>query len=269
MSIYIYNDYRSFLKAQYRAQNPGGRGLMQKLADVLGVHSTFISLVFKDKRDFSVEQGMLIADYFKLTEGEADYFLNLIQLARAGNQPLKKFLKAKIAKAQEAAKRLDTKFDHERKLGPEERQTFYSSWHYSAIRIFTSIKPDGVTTEEICERFKISRQVVVAALEFLTATQLVIEKKGRYLVGPQRTFLEKGHPLLKCHHTNWRQKALSQFEELSSDEMMFTSTLSLSRADFHLLREQLAQFVGKTSEVLKETTPEDVVCLNIDFFMVK
>ena len=51
--------------------------------------------------------------------------------------------------------------------------------------------------------------------------------------------------------------------------MMFTSTLSLSREDFHKLREQLAQFVTKTSEVMKETTPEDVVCLNIDFFMVK
>jgi uncharacterized protein (TIGR02147 family) len=269
MSIYAFNDYRSFLKAQFKTQSPGGRGQMQKLAEMLGVHSTFISLVFKDKRDLSVEQGMQVAEHFKLTDTETDYFLNLVQLARAGNQPLKQFLKKKIATAQEAAKRLDTRFTHERKLAAEERQVFYSSWHYSAIRIFTSTHPDGRTTEEICEHFKISRKVVVEALEFLSAAQLVVEKKGKYIVGPQRTYLEKGHPLLKCHHTNWRQKALSQFEELSSDEMMFTSTLSLSRQDFHVLREHLAQFVNKTSEVMKETTPEDVVCLNIDFFMVK
>jgi len=269
MSIYAFSDYRSFLKAHFKSQARGGRGQMQKLAEVLNVHSTFISLVFKDKRDLSVEQGMVVADHLNLTEAEADYFLNLIQLSRAGNHSLKQFIQKKIQRAQEAAKRLDTRFDHERKLAAEERQVFYSSWHYSAIRIYTSTQEEGRTLEEICEHFKINRKVVVEALEFLTSSQLVIEKNGKYLVGPQRTFLEKGHPLLKCHHNNWRQKALTQFEELTSDEMMFTSTLSLSRDDFHSLREHLAQFVKKTSEVMKETTPEDVACLNIDFFWVK
>ncbi|MGZ3773441.1 MAG: TIGR02147 family protein [Pseudobdellovibrionaceae bacterium] len=269
MSIFEFTDYRVYLKAYFKSLPGGGRGQMQKFSEVLNVHSTFVSLVFKNKRDFSAEQGMLIANFLAFTEAETEYFLNLIHLARAGNQPLKKFFQNKLTRAQEKAKRLDRRFEHDHKLASEERQIFYSSWHYSAIRIFTSTSDKGRSVEEICERFKISRKIVVEALDFLKSTNLVLEKNGYYLIGPQRTYLEKGHPLLKCHHTNWRQKSLAQFEELTPDEMMFTSTLSLSRQDFHALRELLAEFVKKTSEVMKDTHPEDVACLNIDFFWIK
>ena len=269
MSIHQFSDYRSFLTSHFRLQPGGGRGQMQKLALALGVHSTFVSLVFKNKRDFSAEQGLMISDYLKLTEKESEYFLNMIHLARAGTHLLQQFYRKKILQAQEAAKGLETRFEHDRMLEAEERQVFYSSWHYSAIRIYTSTKKHGCTVEEICENFKISRRVVVEALDFLTKTNLVVEKKGRFQVGAQRTYLEKGHPLLKCHHTNWRQKALTQFEEISNEEMMFTTTMSLSREDFQSLREHIAQLVKKASDIMKETSPEDVACLNIDFFWVK
>lgn len=242
---------------------------MLKLAQVLDVHSTFVSLVFQDKRDFSSEQAILVAQHFNLTVSETDYFLNLVQWAKASNRALKKFFHQKIIQAQEKSKKLDTRFEHERTLVSEERQIFYSSWHYSAIRIYTSTSEDGRSVEEIVEHFKMPRKIVVEALDFLNKCQLIVEKKNRYHVGPQRTYLEKGHPLLKCHHTNWRQKALNQYEEISDDEMMFTSTLSLSRKDFERLREHLATLVKTTSDVMKETQPEDVACLNIDFFWVK
>jgi uncharacterized protein (TIGR02147 family) len=269
MSIYQFTDYRAFLNDHFKKQERGGRGQLSKLAQLLDVHSTFISLVFKNKRDLSLEQGLLVAQYLKLTDPEIEYFLNLIQLARAGHHELKRFIAQKIKLAQAAAKRLGTRFEHERQLGAEERQIFYSSWHYSAIRIYTSTHPSGRTAEEICAYFKLSRKIVMSALHFLKQSQLIIEKKDHYFVGPQRTFLEKDHPMIKCHHTNWRQKALNQFEELTDDEMMFTTTLSLSRNDFNAIREHLAQVVKKTSDIMKETNPEEIVCLGIDFFVVR
>lgn len=194
------------------------------------MHSTFVSLVFQEKRDLSGEQALLLARHLGLTEAETDYFLLLVQLARAGNHPLREHTKKKIREAREAAKKLSSRFEHERQLDAEERQTFYSSWHYSAIRVFASTAEGGRTVEEICERFGLPRLQVVEALQFLTRTQLVLQERDRYRIGPQRTFLEKGHPLLKCHHGNWRMKALQQYERLTDDEMMFTSTTSSFRA---------------------------------------
>jgi hypothetical protein len=45
--------------------------------------------------------------------------------------------------------------------------------------------------------------------------------------------------------------------------------MSLSKKDFHHLREKLAEMVAKASAVMKETEPEEIFCLNIDFFNVK
>ncbi|MGZ3685929.1 MAG: TIGR02147 family protein [Bdellovibrionota bacterium] len=269
MDLFKFQDYRSFLEEYFRSQGKGGRGQLSKVAKVLGVHSTFVSLVFQEKRDLSFEQAVLLAQHLQLTESETDYFLLLVQLARAGNSQLKEHTKKKIREAQEAAKKLSSRFEHEHQLGAEERQTFYSSWHYSAIRIFTLTKPQGRSIEEICERFSLPRSMVVAALQFLTRTQLVIQDHDKYQVGPQRTFLEKSHPLLKCHHGNWRLKALQQYERITDDEMMFTSTISLSRTDFSRLKEILTEFVKTTSQVIKETDPEDVACVNLDLFWIR
>jgi hypothetical protein len=110
---------------------------------------------------------------------------------------------------------------------------------------------------------------VTKALQFLVKARLVVRNGNKFLIGPQRTFLEKGHPLLKSHHTNWRLKALQQYEQLGDDELMFTSTISLSRADFARLRETLAEIVSATAKVIKETDPEDLACLNLDLFWVR
>ncbi len=269
MDIFKFTDYRAFLREYFKSQEHGGRGQLSKVARALDVHSTFISLVFKEKRDLSIEQALLLARHLNLTDSETNYFLDLVQLSRSGHHQLREFTKKKIKAAQENAKKLATHFEHERQLGAEERQIFYSSWHYSAIRVFTSIKPQGCTVEEICERFQLPRPTVIEALHFLTRAQLVIQSHDKYQVGAQRTFLEKGHPLLKCHHSNWRLKALQQYEQLSDEEMMFTTTISLSRADFARLRETLSEFVKTTSRVIKETEPDNVACVNLDLFWVK
>jgi uncharacterized protein (TIGR02147 family) len=269
MNIFKFTDYRAFLREYGKSQGRGGRGQLSKLAKVLGVHSTFVSLVFKEKRDLSLEQALLLARHLNLTDAEADYFLNLVQLSRSGHHELREYTKKKIQEAQEAAKKRGAQFEHERQLGAEERQTFYSSWHYSAIRIFTSLRPAGCTLEEICAHFHLPRATVAEALHFLVRTQLELQKGERYQVGAQRTFLEKGSPFLKCHHSNWRLKALQQYEQLSDEEMMFTTTISLSRADFSRLRETLSEFVKTISHVIKETEPEDVACVNLDLFWVR
>jgi uncharacterized protein (TIGR02147 family) len=269
MEVFKYSDYRAYLREYFRSQGKGGRGQLSKVAKALDVHSTFISLVFKEKRDLSIEQALLLGRYLNLTDAETEYFLDLVQLSRAGHHQLREYTKKKIKAAQETAKKLSTHFEHERQLGAEDRQVFYSSWHYSAIRVFTSTKTPGCTEEEIRERLNLPRSTVVEALHFLVRTQLVIQNGDRYQVGAQRTFLEKGHPLLKCHHSNWRLKALQQYEQLSDEEMMFTTTISLSRTDFARLRETLTEFVRTTSQVIKETNPEDLACVNVDLFWIK
>jgi hypothetical protein len=48
----------------------------------------------------------------------------------------------------------------------------------------------------------------------------------------------------------------------------FTAPLSLSRKDFEKVREDIMGLIQNLYKVVKVTDPEDIYCINIDFFSV-
>jgi hypothetical protein len=146
---------------------------------------------------------------------------------------------------------------------------FYSSWIYAAVRLYCSTSKEGRTLEEVAERFFITRPKAVEICEFLERSGLCVHAGDKYVMGPQSTFVPQGSPYLLRHHTNWRLKAVQAAESLSEEELMFTGVLSVSRADFALLREKMAGFIKKFSELVKDSPAEEVGCFNMDFFWLK
>ncbi|OQW47297.1 MAG: hypothetical protein A4S09_16005 [Proteobacteria bacterium SG_bin7] len=158
---------------------------------------------------------------------------------------------------------------HEKSLSDSERSIFYSSWIYPAVHLFLGLSKEGVTLEEICERFSISRQRASDLAHFFLRTGLANEERGKYFPGVQSTFLEQGSPHLIKHHSNWRVKAIEKSESISAEELMFTAPLSISRRDFSSVREKIAQFIKSLSEIVKASEAEDIATINIDWFWVK
>jgi len=226
-------------------------------------------MVLSGARDFNLEQAADLSDYLGHTELEQEYFLTLIQLERAGNQRLKNHLRKRIDKIQKEANKIENRFEHDRKLTDEERAIFYSSWIYSAVRLFCSLSEDGKTTVQVVERFKISRLKAVEVLTFLKAAGLLIEDKDHFKMGVSRTYLEHGSPYLSRHHANWRLKSLQKSDLISDKELMFTFPMSLSKKDFEKIREEFAQLLKKVSGIVKDSPAEDIACLNIDLFWLE
>ncbi|MGE3260339.1 MAG: TIGR02147 family protein [Bacteriovoracia bacterium] len=269
MSIFSHQNYRDFLKSYVNNLPKNGRGEIGKMAKATSIHPTLLSLIFSGKRDLSPEQTHDLAAYLKLTELEADYFSLLVQHARAGNHRLKSHLKKKILTLQAESSKLSQRFEHEKTLSEVERSIFYSSWLYSAVRLFASTSENGKTVDEITSRFLQPRQRVVGILNFLVSTGLVVAERDRYKIGPLRTFLEQGSPHLVRHHTNWRNKAVQKADQVSEEELMFTSPISLSREDFAKIREQMAELLKSVSVTVKESPAEEIACLNIDLFWIE
>ncbi|WP_157684590.1 TIGR02147 family protein [Bdellovibrio bacteriovorus] len=269
MNIFMYDDIRVYLQEKIAKLPNRGRGEVGKIAKHIGVHSTYMSLVMNGSRHLSQEQAFDLADYLQLTEMETDYFCLLVQWDRAGTQNLKKHLKQKLSKLREDSLNLSKRLKHDKKLSDQEKAVFYSSWIYSAVRLFASTNDKGVSLEALQENFDIPRKKLIEVLEFLVSSGLLILEKNLYRLGTQQTFLEKGSPFLSKHHANWRIKALQQSENISEDELMFTSPFSISEKDFLLLREELAEWLKKFSGIVRDSPAEEVACLNIDFFRVQ
>jgi uncharacterized protein (TIGR02147 family) len=243
------------------------RGEKKSISDFLGIHPTLLSQILSGSRTFTEEQVFLLGEYFGLTDLENDYISTLHQLENCQS----KIFKAKLVRKKDELKRkslnLSERVERDKTLTEEEKSVFYSSWHYSAVRMLTSLE-DGITKDEIAERLDLERKKVAEILDFLTKLGLCKFEKGRFHLGVSRTHVEKSSPYYRQHHINWRLKSIQGLDSPKDEDLTFTSPTSISREDFELLREQMVKLIQDFYTTVKDSKAEEVYCFNLDFFRI-
>lgn len=266
-SILNYGNFDQFLKNEVENNTHMKRGEKKQIAESLNIHPTLLSQIFSGQRHFSEDQVFLLGEYLGLSDFEIDYILILHQIHSTQNKKYRERLLKKREVMKNRSLDLSERVEKDRVLSDEEKSIFYSSWQYSAIRIFASLE-GGKTREEINDRFDIDKKQVGEILEFLVKSGLCKIEKGKYHHQVGRTHLEKTSPHLKQHHANWRIKSIQKMDNLREKDLTFTAPLSLSNKDFEVLREELVLMIKKVSETVKNTDPEDIFCFNLDFFKI-
>ncbi len=269
MSPYKYSKSSHFLKAYIIALPKRGRGEATKIAACLGVSTTLISQILRGKKVLTPEQCELLGSYLGFNELEQDYLTFLVHHERSGTVALKTYWKKKIDHVKAQSLKISERVHVDKALTEAERARFYSSPLYSAVRLYASIGENGKSIADICERFDLPRARAQEILGFLVEIGLCIHREGRYLLGAQRTHLEQGSPHALKHHANWRLRAIHQSEWLDERELMYTAPVSLSRADFENLREEMADFIKKFLSKVHASPAEEIACFNMDFFWIK
>ncbi|MBK9321998.1 MAG: TIGR02147 family protein [Bdellovibrionaceae bacterium] len=268
MSLFNYLDYRKYLKDTLSGKPKQGYGELSKWANSCGVHPTLMSLILKGERDLSADQAYSLGGYLNLTPLELEFFILLVQYARSGTPGFKEHLQKKVNLLKQEATQVKKRFSHESELSDEAKFVFYSSYLYSAIRLSCDTKKEGLTLDELMEKFNLSRTELLPKLEFLEQTSLVKQTKGRYTLGPARTLVSRDSKHVIKHHQNWRLQAMLKAETLNEDELMFTCPMSLSKKDFADFKSELTDLIQKFSLMLKDSKSEDVGCFNIDWFWI-
>lgn len=267
ISIYNYNDVKSFILARFEALPKRGRGQALKLSYHLSVHTTLVSQILKGLKPLTLEQASLTAEFLELTEPETDYFLLLAQLDRAGNESLRKNLKRQLNALKAEAKELVNRLKSETKLAEVERGVFYSDWSYSAVRQLTAIV--GLNdADKISEALGLSRKRTKEIIDFLLKTGLCVEENNKLKIGPKSTHLESSSPWVRVHHINWRQKAIEKMNISEESQLHYTAPMTLSAKDAIQLREMIVKFLEATDKVIEPSPSEELHCLNIDWFKI-
>jgi len=268
VSIFNFTKSREFLRAYIESLPKKGWGEIQRWADHLSLQASYVSQVLAGTKSFNTDQGYGLARHLGLNETEIEYFLLILEIEKAASHETKKYLEKRLGTLKLKTKDLSNRMPKDREFTDTEKSVFYSSWIYSAIRLYCSIG-NGKNKEEISKRFHLSRAETSEILEFLCACGLTEEKNGIYKVGFQKTYLERTSPHIHRHRLNWRVKALSQIETVKEEEMCFSSPFSLSHEDFGQLREELAKFLERFSQRVQKTTPEEMGVLNIDLLKLR
>ena len=95
-TIFEYECYKMYLNERIQNRPKRGRGVKKQLAEYLTCKTSLISAILSGDRDFSLDQGIKVCDFFNLGPDERDLLLFLVGRERAATQDLKDYYQEKM-----------------------------------------------------------------------------------------------------------------------------------------------------------------------------
>jgi uncharacterized protein (TIGR02147 family) len=266
ISVYEHSDYKNFLKARSGALGQRS-GFKSGLARACGCNNAYVSSVFADGANLSLEQAERACPYLQLDPDESHYFLLLVQKARAGTVSLASYFERLVGEMRERKLNVQGRLGARERLSQAQQARYYSSWIYSALHVALSVPRLARSVETLAAYFDLTLPAVNEALEFLLETGLARRSpNGGFEIGNKHIHLGKNSENIQRHHGNWRLQSLRAFERRSERALHYSSVVTLSREDAERVREILLKSIKSTADVILSSPEEEVFVLDLDFF---
>ncbi|HWU43812.1 MAG TPA: TIGR02147 family protein, partial [Bdellovibrio sp.] len=266
IEIYRFFNYRDYLSACFPSKG-AGRGERKRLADFLGCQPGFISLVFSGKSDFSLEHGIQLCEFLHLNDEEKNYLILLLQKDRAGSVILRRHFEIQIKAIQKDRKEIKSRITTTRSLTTEEQLQYYEGWIFTAIHMCTLV-PRLRTPAAMKDYLNLPTTQIKDALETLLKLGLVNQQSGQYFSTQKRIHLGEKGLTLKKHHSNWRLQSINSLDRKQSDELHYTSIMSISKSAAEEIKQIILKSIQDCEPVIKAAKDECVVALAVDLFEV-
>lgn len=266
MWITEFSDYKGYLKALLRTYPKSGRGQSRRLAEHLGVAPIVVSQVLARDRHFTPEQAVKVAAYFGMDERATEYFVFLVNHARADSKDLKAFYSEKLSRLRREAENIKNLVRGKVALSDADKGIYYSNWYYVAVQTLCAIDRYQ-KIDSIAEHLGMSRQKTAEIVSFLLQTGLCAEdERGKIHPGARSIHVDDKSPFVNSHRRNWREKAREKFTNPGIDDLFYSTVVSLSEKDSEAFRKTLLQLIQSFSKLVGPSPEETVRCLNIDWF---
>ncbi|MBL7557214.1 MAG: TIGR02147 family protein [Bdellovibrionaceae bacterium] len=265
INVFLFTDYKQFLKS-YIDGRKNSRGLSKKMADAAQCQPSYLSQALHSKVQLTPDQAMGIAQFIQMDPDEREYFLILVDWARAHRPELKKLLHDKIKGIQNQQSDLSKKLQRPPPKNMEHLVKYYSSWVYAYVHVLTSI-PEYQSVDAISKKIFMTIDETFQVLSFLESVSLVRREGTRWVYTSVELHVDAKSPLIANHHNNWRSESVkdSQFHD-QENSVHFTGVYSVSKSDFPVLKELiLATIKSLNSQALASGT-EDLIVFCCDYF---
>lgn len=262
--LFEFSDYRVYLKKEFSGTG-AGRGKRAHLAEALGCQTSFLSQVLTDRAHLSLEHAMKASGYLAHSDAERDYFMLLVQKAKAGSRSLTDYFDTKLREIRESRDRIQERIRIKTDLTAEDQMRYYSSWFYSAIHILASL-PELNAPAEMAKRLRLDLTLVKDVLGFLEEKGFVSSSQGKYKIGNRRIHLAHGSPMLPRHHANWRMKAIEAVDHEKPQDLHYSAVLGIAKADIPLFREKMLKLIADYEPLVTASKEDSPVILLMDLF---
>lgn len=264
-NIYVLDSYNKIIKWKME-QNLEQWGLLSAMAEAAHCQKSHMSRVLSHKVDLTLEQARGLCTFFKLDENESEYFLTLVELARAGTPELRQRFEKRIklmrVEQEDLSKRLKKS-----NLGAEEKELlFYSAWYWTAIHILATI-PEYQTLKAMAKKLSLTEDFVLHCLKLLEGYGLVRKENDRWIHNSSSFHVSKKSPLVSLHHSNWRARAVLDAQNPLNENLHFTVVQSISRQDYENLKQLFLNTIDEYNKIASPSQEEELICFCLDFFI--
>jgi uncharacterized protein (TIGR02147 family) len=267
INIFEFEDYRVFLRTYLGSEANQAAGARKKLLVDTGISTSLLTQILSEAKQLSSEQAYEVALHLNFSEKETDFFLNLVEIGRAGSVKLKERLRSKMALMRADSLKVSSRVSGSVTLTDEEKALYYSNWIYSGIRNLIPTG-QGKTIKDIALKLNLAENVVEKATQMLMDFDLLgKDDKGNFIYSRGYTHLDSNNPMIFRHHQNWRQKAIQQMDNYKENHLHYTCPMAVPVEAMAELRARLIEEIKNFSKSLKTAkSPTVSYCLNIDLF---
>ncbi len=265
-SLTDYLDYRDFLKSYIDALPKNGRGFKKELAEFLLCQNTHISQVLGKRSNFTLEQGIRVAEFIHLNFNDKNFFMILLNLARAGSKSLREYYDFERLEFIQNQKSLKEKLKKKFILDQNQLNKYYSNWYYPAIHVLLSV-PQFQNPQFLINYLPLNENKILEALTFLTETGLAIRSGNKYIIS--KVLMEKptkNSDSYKNFLKNWRNQSILSIDGENKDDYHNTIIFSISLKDAQVIEKMIQQFYEKVDKIIPNSKEETVKALSMDFF---
>jgi len=233
-NIYIFLNYRQYLKDCVRILQEDQKLSARKLSKVFGFSSTsYLKAVIDGKKTLAAESARRVAHALKLSGDEIEFFAHLVQ-----------FNQAKTDKDRDHAfQRLLAyrRFAHTHKLSAQDYE-LWSSWYTTAILELVKTDMAYSSPSAMAESLGISQEEVERTLHLLQQLGF-IEPEGnglRQLHPARETPAEIQSLSVQKYHEKMLEKSLEALHSLSPQERSLSAlTVALTDQEFEIFKRKL------------------------------
>ncbi|MBF0360888.1 MAG: TIGR02147 family protein [Oligoflexia bacterium] len=264
INIFSFEDYIDVIRSMI-LHNKGERGYQAKLAKAARCNRSYLSQVLNGHVNLTPDHGAGIADFWHCSDDEMEYFILLINLARAATPRLKSTIKRRLMLLIERNSNLHSGFKTSQGLSDEDAVDYYSAWYYSAIHVIIGI-PEYRTEKSIAERLGLNIEIVRSVLNRLMRMNVVTKEGHEWKVLKFDLHLQRLSALKGIGHANWRQKTALRLQEDWQKGFHYSGVHSLSVSDAQKIKDIIIEAITRSREIIAPSNEEDIYCFLCDFY---
>jgi uncharacterized protein (TIGR02147 family) len=263
--LFEFAGYKEYLKAYLQGQPK--RGAVKELAASAGCQPSYLSQVLTRPVHLTPDQAIGLSEALPLGAVEREYFLLLVDHARASTRKLRQHLEKKMRELRARNEDVGERLKRSSPMPVEKLARYYRHWLPVAVHLATSI--EGLqTAEALSKRLGVAEGVVLDTLQHLLSMGLVERQGPKWVHSGVETHVDKSSPFSSLHHNNWRQLAVLSAQREQADSLHFTGVYGVAKRDLSRLRAVLLKAVEEAAKLAVASPQQTLVCLNADVFEV-